>query len=159
MSALLTLPVYFVFASPEMFTRNLRQGDVGADVLRLQVLLNTNVTTRIVDSGPGSSGNETSYYGMLTADAVRRYQEVYRKEILIPAGLASGTGFFGPLTRVVANGSPDVDTPTTDTTSLEMTENVFVRPQIDSITPRSGGVGTKVTIHGEGFLPTGNTVG
>lgn len=139
------------YASTEIFTRNLRQGDTGEDVLRLQVMLNANPITRIANAGPGSPGQETTYFGALTADAVARFQELHSTEILIPAGLSKGTGFFGSLTRKFANGAPPV--------SEEVVKNEVVRPQIDSITPARGGVGTKVTIHGEGFLPGGNTVG
>lgn len=87
----------------QMFTRNLQTGDSGTDVLQLQVFLNTNIATRVALDGPGSSGNETTYYGALTADAVRRYQELYASEILTPLGLSASTGFFGLKTREHVN--------------------------------------------------------
>ncbi|MCR4274622.1 MAG: peptidoglycan-binding protein [Candidatus Campbellbacteria bacterium] len=95
-------------ASAETFSRNLRLGDSGGDVWQLQILLNQNTVTHVAEAGDGSPGYETSYYGVLTADAVRRYQELYREEILIPAGLVSGTGFFGPSTRAFISDTPTI---------------------------------------------------
>lgn len=154
-SVFLVGPTFFVFASLEPFTQNLHQGDTGADVLRLQVFLNTDSATRIAETGPGSPGNETTYFGTLTADAVRRFQELHSVDILLPSGLSSGNGFFGSFTRAAVNISSGAD----KTRPTVEKKNEVVRPRIDSITPSQGGVGTKVVIYGEGFLPTGNTIG
>lgn len=81
------------------FVRDLRVGDTGPDVLALQQILNESDATRVASSGTGSPGSETSYFGLLTADAVRRYQELHREEILTPLGLLVGTGFVGSATR------------------------------------------------------------
>lgn len=157
---LFSLCVSSVFA--ETFQRDLRIGDVGADVLELQTLLNADEATRIAEAGPGSPGNETTYFGARTAAAVARFQQMYAEKVLAPAGLYFGTGFFGPLTRVVANELTDegpvkeVVQKTEDLSELQ--KNTVVKPKITSISPKNGGVGTKVTIYGEGFLPEGNTV-
>lgn len=83
----------------QSFYRNLRLGDRGTDVLALQRFLNQISITRIANSGAGSLGNETSYFGNLTKNAVIRLQELYKDEILVPIGLTRGTGFVGERTR------------------------------------------------------------
>ncbi len=84
-------------SSSQNFTRNLNIGSTGADVKRLQQFLNAQGFV-VAASGNGSAGNETSYYGPATFDAVKRFQEKYSSEILVPNGLTKGTGFFGPST-------------------------------------------------------------
>jgi peptidoglycan hydrolase-like protein with peptidoglycan-binding domain len=81
------------------FSRDLEWGMSGEDVRRLQVILNSDPGTRIAESGIGSPGNETDYFGEKTTDAVRRFQEKYRNEVLTPGGFTSSTGYVGPLTR------------------------------------------------------------
>jgi peptidoglycan hydrolase-like protein with peptidoglycan-binding domain len=64
------------------------------EVRRLQQFLNTHgfvVTT----NGLGSPGNETDLFGLLTEDAVKRFQAAYAAEILVPVGLSTPSGFFG----------------------------------------------------------------
>ncbi len=80
------------------FTRNLKRGDRGEDVRALQRFLNTHGFP-IAPSGDGSSGKETTYFGSGTVSALIRFQNAYKSEILAPAGLSAGTGFFGTLTR------------------------------------------------------------
>lgn len=79
--------------------RNLGLGDNGEDVRELQVFLNQDSETRLSDFGPGSPGNETSYFGPLTSSAVRRFQNLYKDDILQPLGLYEPTGFVGQSTR------------------------------------------------------------
>ncbi len=93
------LGVWVFSAEAAIFPRNLRIGDRGEDVYGLQVILNQSPTTRVAFTGPGSPGQETDYFGALTAAAVKRYQEANATEILFPLGLSLGTGFVGPLTR------------------------------------------------------------
>jgi hypothetical protein len=87
------------------FTRNLGLGMTGDDVKALQVYLNNKGFT-VAINGPGSPGNETTYYGSLTANAITNFQEAHTQEILDPAGLRFGTGFFGNLTRAYVNSHP-----------------------------------------------------
>ncbi len=77
-------------------TRGLRAGTSGQDVLCLQRYLNWAGYT-ISASGPGSPGNESMYFGSLTTNAVMKWQNANASQVLAPAGLTSGTGYFGPL--------------------------------------------------------------
>lgn len=79
------------------FSRSLTIGSVGEDVRELQRILNTEGFT-VAAIGPGSVGNESSYFGNLTKQALIKYQNFYRADILEPVGLSQGTGYFGPST-------------------------------------------------------------
>lgn len=83
----------------QVFNRDLRIGSAGEDVKTLQLLLNENPLTRLSNAGPGSPGNETTYFGILTHGAVVRFQDLNASSVLTPLGIAKGTGFFGPSTR------------------------------------------------------------
>ena len=130
------------------FTRNLSQGSSGSDVMYLQVLLNSNASTRVAASGAGSPGAETQFFGPLTATAVSAFQNMYASSILTPLGLTSGTGFFGASSRAKANmlvasapsptpgtPSPTPTTPTPGITTPGMEGSLIVT--INS-TPASG---------------------
>lgn len=90
-------------ACPFTWSRNLRVGDRGIDVMKLQQFLNTQSDTRVTSYGAGSPGFETQYFGQLTANAVARFQAKYAAEVLYPVGVFSPTGYFGPSTRNKAN--------------------------------------------------------
>lgn len=88
---------------PYTWGRDLTIGSTGTDVLRLQQFLNASADTRLAVSGVGSPGNETTYYGPITANAVTRFQNKYASEVLHPIGLTVGTGYFGAMSRAKAN--------------------------------------------------------
>ncbi len=88
---------------PFTWTRDLKTGATGADVMTLQKFLNANADTRVAATGAGSVGMETQTFGPATAAAVSKFQVMYRADILTPAGLTNPTGFFGPSTRAKAN--------------------------------------------------------
>lgn len=100
LSSLLALPFS---ASAEtgcgQFTRNLKLGISGEDVRALQVFLNADTRTKIAESGLGSPGNESTYFGGKTKLAVAKFQELYKSEVLAPAGLTRGSGLVGALSR------------------------------------------------------------
>jgi len=76
------------------FTRDLYQGVSGSDVLCLQRYLNVSGFV-IAASGPGSPGNETSYFGPLMVKAVSNWQ--------IANNISPASGYVGTLMRAKLN--------------------------------------------------------
>lgn len=142
----------FLFAATEDFTRTLYLGMRGSDVRELQKVFNADTETRIGETGPGSAGSETDYFGPATKRALIKFQEKYSGEILAPLGLPSGTGVFGAKTRAKANllkNSPRVATPL----SVPKGAVIVMFPS-----QYSGKPGTVITISGAGFTATDNTI-
>lgn len=80
---------------PEItFKKDLFFGMTDPDVKTLQETLNKN-GFNISEFGPGSPGKETTFYGKLTMDAVKKVQIKY--------GITPVSGYFGPKTRLVLN--------------------------------------------------------
>ncbi len=104
------------------FVRNLTVGSTGSDDLELQQLLNQWGYT-ITSSGPGSPGNETTYFGSLTAKAVQKFQAAN--------DISPVSGYVGPLTRaklnslIGNNGTPVPTTPAVPA-SGSITQNLSV---------------------------------
>ncbi|MBP6855670.1 MAG: DUF2341 domain-containing protein [Candidatus Pacebacteria bacterium] len=84
------------FSNP--FTNYLQYRQSSSDIKRLQIFLNSDPDTRIADTGVGSPGHETNYFGLLTYKAVIKFQEKYAKDILAPWGFVKGTGYVGKTT-------------------------------------------------------------
>jgi len=77
----------------ESFTlpdRNLSYGAVHEDVRQLQKFLNETGFT-VAESGGGSPGNETTFFGPATTRALARYQAAN--------GISPAIGYYGPITR------------------------------------------------------------
>jgi len=72
--------------------RDLKKGDKGEDVRKLQLCL-----AKFKDIYP--EGEITGFFGNKTKKAVIRFQEKYKKEILEPWGFKKGTGIVGKTTR------------------------------------------------------------
>ncbi len=77
-------------ATAALSVRDLELGMTGEDVRSLQQILNANGFV-LAESGVGSPGNETDYFGTLTKSAVSAYQAAHQ---VVPS-----VGYFGPLTR------------------------------------------------------------
>ncbi|MEI8339868.1 MAG: peptidoglycan-binding domain-containing protein, partial [bacterium] len=79
--------------TPETLTtitkQDLKSGQQTPEVELLQQFLNANGFI-ISQTGPGSPGHETTYFGKATKSALAKYQ----KSVGLPA-----TGYFGPMTR------------------------------------------------------------
>jgi hypothetical protein len=75
-----------------IFSRDLKLGSNGNDVRELQKFLNVHGYI-ISSTGPGSIGNETTYFGFLTKKALINYQKAMH---IVPS-----VGFFGPITRAI----------------------------------------------------------
>jgi DNA-binding beta-propeller fold protein YncE len=82
-----------------IFIRSLRLGIQDPEVRNLQTFLNNNGFT-VSASGSGSPGNETSYFGRMTLNAVCRFQVA---KGIVPSPKDSSCGIFGPKTRAAVN--------------------------------------------------------
>lgn len=93
-----SVPTPPVLPANASLTRNLFPGLRDPEVMTLQQILNRDPDTRVATTGPGSSGQESDFYGSLTTDAVQRYQ---RKYTIVISGTPETTGYgvVGPRTR------------------------------------------------------------
>jgi peptidoglycan hydrolase-like protein with peptidoglycan-binding domain len=89
-------------ASSIAFTRDLQLNSIGEDVRALQQYLNAHGFP-VAQTGVGSAGKETTYFGSATQAALIKFQEAHASDILAPNGLSTGTGYFGPSTRSFIN--------------------------------------------------------
>jgi hypothetical protein len=105
------------------FTRTLTIGSEGEDVSQLQKFLNSNPATQVSTEGVGSLGNESTYFGKKTKDAVVKFQNLYAQNILIPNGLSSGTGIVGTSTLNFLNSIQ-----TKISTSTPMEQDILNQP-------------------------------
>ena len=125
-----------IIPSTFTFQNNLKIGITKSpDVVYLQYMLNQNITSEVASTGPGSNSNLTNYFGKKTENAVMRFQEIYRAEILKPSNLVNPTGIVGPATRAKLNalikvlqnngsiGTPSANNTTVNTTNLNAVLN------------------------------------
>ncbi len=85
------------------FKKVLREGMRNKDVKYLQIILNLDNDTKIKDKGPGSFTKETEYFGYFTKQAVIKFQEKYKEDILKPINKDKGTGIVGIMTIMKLN--------------------------------------------------------
>jgi hypothetical protein len=101
-----------------VFTKDLSLGTTDAEVLLLQRFLNTHGFPVAVSGSVGGLGNETSFFGLATARAVREYQ---RARLISPV-----SGFVGPKTRAVLN---------CDTLNPSVIDPPVISPPVTAPTP------------------------
>ncbi len=92
----------------------------GNDVKRLQQLFNSTQEFKLAESGPGSPGEETTYFGFLLEAAVQNFQCKYS---VVCSGNEDSTGYgvVGPQTRTKLSsvfGNASTTTTGTVTTSV-----------------------------------------
>jgi hypothetical protein len=76
----------------KVFNRDLDFGIKGEDVRELQEVLNkTGYIINSISGGPGSLGNETTYFGEKTRQSLAKYQK--------DNGISPALGYFGPKTK------------------------------------------------------------
>lgn len=93
------------------FNRNLKLGDKGEDVRYLQQILNEDPETQVATSGNGAPGNESTYFGQRTKEALIKFQEKYASSTIGLAGLSEGTGILGKLTIAFLSTLLNIKTP------------------------------------------------
>jgi len=76
------------------FLRDLKYGQKGEEIKALQIALKKEGLFEEPSTG---------YFGLLTFQAVKSFQEKYKNEILYPFGFKKGTGFVGIATRTKLN--------------------------------------------------------
>lgn len=102
---------------PYTWNRTLTIGSTGPDVKKLQQFLNSSPDTQLANSGIGSKGQETEYYGPMTGAAVIKLKNKYSSELLTPYGLTTADMYFGGATLAKVNSlCKPVQTPTTPST-------------------------------------------
>lgn len=79
------------------FTKTLKRGDTDPEVKKLQQFLNQHGFI-LTTSGLGSLNKETNFFGILTWQALKRFQETNAEKILKPLNFKKGTGIFGSST-------------------------------------------------------------
>lgn len=134
-----------------LFTRDLKLGDSGIDVFNLQKILNQDPETRVAISGPGSINQETTYFGNLTHQAVIKFQNKYKNQVLLPLGLAYGTGYFGKSSRNFILNPGNSGSANLNNSNNVDSDNDSGLPKIISISPKTGNGKDKIIITGQNF--------
>lgn len=92
----------FQSVQADTFSKNLKLGDKSQDVQLLQQYLNSNGYP-VANSGSGSAGHETTYFGKKTQLALMLFQQHFAQQILGPLKLTHATGNFFAATRDFLN--------------------------------------------------------
>ncbi len=160
------------------FNTNLTLGSVKSpDVSYLQRFLNNDPRTKLTETDPCIYIPSTNTFDTRTRNAVIKFQNLYKSEVLTPAGLTAGTGNLGIYTRAKINqllltpqysqiiASTTIITATTSQSTTTNTQNSqqtatntsALKPTISSVYPQvlTNCLNT-VTIIGRNFDPNEN---
>jgi Putative peptidoglycan binding domain len=131
-----------------VFSKTLKKGSTGAEVMNLQKVLNMNAATTIAASGSGSAGNETMTFGSATHAAVVKFQAAN--------GVTPTSGLVGPLTRNKLNamctgtGTTTTGTTTTATGPVSVANGASVNSTL--IAGQTGAILGNFTFSGNGTV-------
>ncbi|USN87528.1 MAG: right-handed parallel beta-helix repeat-containing protein [Candidatus Nomurabacteria bacterium] len=115
-----------VMASTQpILTTKMGIGSRGSEVKLLQQLLNRDPVTQVAAYGDGSKGNETDFYGTLTAEAVGKFQIKYG---VLQSRNEEGYGNVGPLTLAKLNAVFSTPSP-----SAELVGQALLMQQINDL--------------------------
>jgi hypothetical protein len=78
-----------------VFTKELKVGERSDEVMKLQEALQ--YLGYFPSKVNGAELKPTGFYGGITRQAVKDFQEAYKKDVLYPIGLSKGTGYFGKM--------------------------------------------------------------
>lgn len=107
---------------PVALTQNAMVGDKSNEIRELQKFLNAEKMS-VATRGPGSPGQETTLFGSLTRDALKRFQNAHKTEILEPYGRAEGSGYLDFATRAFIQEYTPPSAP-----AVVASANVITRP-------------------------------
>jgi hypothetical protein len=155
-SAALNLPTMSCSYS---FNTNMKLGSRGQSVMDLQKVLNMYPQTQIAESGAGSPGMETTYFGAATKRAVNKFQALHLAELGITA--PTGNVFAGTrgLLNEVCSGTVSTNTGNTGNTGNTTTTTGPVSAMLSASQPmgmlvqlQSGARLADVTLTGNGSV-------
>jgi len=142
-------------------TIELSYGMTHTQVMYLQKILNTSSDTRVADSGAGSKGYETNFFGDRTLSALKLFQEKFKAErAKYSSDEITGVVDFGTmmvLNNLMEEETIDEQTPVKNTPQSSvslLTKEV----KLSRISPDSGGPNPTITLYGSGFSKTKNTI-
>ena len=158
----LLLVIPFV-ANARTFLRTLRAGDAGEDVRFVQKILNLSPLTQIAQTGIGSPGFETVFFGQATKNALIKFQNLYASDVLKPAGLSVATGVAGLFTQkkineLDASYQASIKERQKAQDKIDSSAKISVSPYIESLSPLIFGAGDTIQIKGRNFDAHDNTV-
>lgn len=104
-----------------LFTKDLTLKANHIQVKLIQQFLNKN-GFNLANSGFGSPGKETEYFGTLTSSALARFQEANKDKV---TGLINEKGFLGPITREFINSLANTTTTVIPTQQATSSSSIF----------------------------------